>query len=183
MKNNNLLMAILLTCLGILIAACATDSSKRVSSPVVPDSIKVSDTEVMSFAASAKGFQIYECRGKKDDATQYEWVLKGPEADLFDARGKKIGRHYGGPTWESNDGSKTVGAVKASSPAPAPDAIPWLLLSATSTGPQGSFSKVTAIQRLNTVGGVAPASGCSQAVAGKPLRVNYTADYYFFAPK
>jgi hypothetical protein len=29
-----------------------------------------------------------------------------PEADLFDARGNRIGRHYAGPHWRSTDGSK-----------------------------------------------------------------------------
>ena len=64
-----------------------------------------------------------------------------------------------------------------------PEAIPWLLLAAKSVGSAGSFSKVTSIQRVSTVGGVAPAAGCSQAAAGTPARINYTADYYFFAAK
>ena len=72
--------------------------------------------------------------------------------------------------------------MKERSDAPAADAIPWLLLSAKSVGPQGSFSKVTSIQRVNTVGGVAPKTGCSQATVGAPARVAYTADYYFFVP-
>ncbi|HXD53069.1 MAG TPA: DUF3455 domain-containing protein, partial [Burkholderiales bacterium] len=91
--------------------------------------------------------------------------------------------HYAGPHWESNDGSKIVGAVKANSPAAAPDAIPWLLLGAKSVGPEGAFSKVTSVQRVNTVGGIAPKTGCSQATAGAPARVNYTADYYFLTRK
>ena len=67
--------------------------------------------------------------------------------------------------------------------APVADAIPWLLLAVRSVGPEGSFSKVTSIQRVNTVGGVAPKAGCSQATAGTPARINYTADYYFFTTK
>ena len=70
--------------------------------------------------------------------------------------------------------------MKERAEAPAGDAIPWLLLTAKSVGPDGSFSKVTSIQRVNTAGGVAPAAGCSQAVAGTAARINYTADYYFF---
>jgi hypothetical protein len=73
--------------------------------------------------------------------------------------------------------------VKDRSDAPAAGAIPWLLLSAKSVGPEGSFSKVTSIVRANTVGGVAPASGCSQAAAGTSARVEYTADYYFYDVK
>jgi len=64
-----------------------------------------------------------------------------------------------------------------------PDAIPWLLLAAKSVGSEGSFSKVTSVQRVNTVGGGAPKAGCSQAVVGTPARIDYTADYYFFTTK
>jgi hypothetical protein len=106
-----------------------------------------------------------------------------PEADLFDARGHRTGRHYAGPHWESTDGSKILGTVKERADAPVADAIPWLLLAAKSVGPEGSFSKITSIQRVNTVGGVAPRAGCSQATAGAPARINYTADYYFFTAR
>jgi hypothetical protein len=106
-----------------------------------------------------------------------------PEADLFDAREKRIGRHYAGPHWESTDGSKILGTLKARADAPGPDAIPWLLLTAKSVGSEGSFSKVTSVQRVNTVGGLAPKGGCSQTAVGTPARINYTADYYFFTAK
>jgi len=131
----------------------------------------------------AKGVQIYECRAKKDQVGEYEWAFVAPEADLFDARGIRIGRHYAGPHWESTDGSKILGTVKERIDAPMANAIPWLLLAARSVGPEGSFSKVTSIQRVNTVGGVAPRAGCSQATAGAPARIDYTADYYFFTTK
>jgi hypothetical protein len=107
-----------------------------------------------------------------------------PEADLFDARGNRAGRHYAGPHWEATDGSKILGTVKERADAPVGDAIPWLLLAAKSVGSEGSFSKVTSIQRVNTMGGVAPKTGCAQAAAaGAPARISYTADYYFFTAK
>ena len=148
----------------------------------VPDNLKPGNDESLALIVPAKGVQIYECRAKKDQSG-YEWAFVAPEADLYDTHGKRIGRHYAGPHWEAADGSKVVGAVKARADAPAADAIPWLLLTAKSSGPQGSFSKVTSIQRVNTVGGPAPATGCSPAAAGKTARIHYTADYYFFAPK
>ena len=126
---------------------------------------------------------IYECQAKKDQTDDYEWAFVAPEADLFDAGGTRIGRHYAGPHWESTDGSKILGTAKAHADAPAADAIPWLLLAAKSDGPEGSFSKFTNVQRLGTVGGVAPKTGCSQATVGTPVRINYTAEYYFFARK
>ena len=167
--------------LAIFIAGCATDSPRQISLPIVPDSVKVPETEILSFAASAKGVQIYECRAGKDG--QYEWVFKAPDADLFDGRGKKIGRHYGGPTWEANDGSKVVGEVKGREPSTDANAIPWLLLGGTKHEGKGVFSGVSSIQRLATVGGKAPAGGCEASSLGKELRVPYTAVYYFYVPK
>ena len=168
--------------LVLVVAACAS-SQPPTSLVKVPDKLKPGANESVAMIVPAKGVQIYECRAKKDQVGEYEWVFVAPEADLFDARGSRIGRHYAGPHWESTDGSKILGTVKERIDAPVANAIPWLLLAARSVGPEGSFSKVTSIQRVNTVGGMAPRAGCSQASAGKPARINYTADYYFFTTK
>jgi Protein of unknown function (DUF3455) len=165
-----------------LVAACACSRPPR-SMVEVPDKLRPGANESLAMIAPAKGVQIYECRAKKDQVGGYEWAFVAPEADLFDARGNRIGRHYAGPHWESTDGSKILGTVKERVDTPVADAIPWLLLAAKSVGSEGSFSKVTSIQRVNTVGGVAPEAGCSRATAGKPARINYTADYYFFTTK
>jgi hypothetical protein len=42
------------------------------------------------------------------------------------------------------------------------------------------FGSVTFIQRVNTVGGSAPATGCDATAQGTQLRVPYTASYLFF---
>jgi len=149
----------------------------------VPAKLKPGANEALAMIIPAKGVQIYECRAKKDRADQYEWTFVAPEADLFDARGAKIGKHYAGPHWEAADGSKILGTVKERADAPRSDAIPWLLLTSKPDGGSGSFSKVTSVQRLNTVGGVAPGDACSQRNAGAVGRVSYTADYYFFTAK
>jgi len=168
--------------LALLGAAC-TSPQPPTSMVRVPEKLKPGASESLAMIVPAKGVQIYECRARKDQAGGYEWAFVAPEADLFDARGNRIGRHYAGPHWESNDGSKILGTVKERADAPVADAIPWLLLAATSVGPEGSVSKVTSVQRVNTVGGLAPKTGCSQAAAGTPARINYTADYYFFTAK
>ena len=165
-----------------LIAACASPQPPT-STVKIPDKLKPGANESVTMIVPAKGVQIYECRAKKDQVGGNEWAFVAPEADLFDARGNRIGRHYAGPHWESTDGSKILGTLKERVDAPVADAIPWLLLAAKSVGPDGSFSKVTSIQRVNTVGGVAPTAGCSQAAAGTAARINYTADYYFFTTK
>jgi len=77
--------------------------------PMVPENLRTPETEVLSLETKATGVQIYECNASKDESTRFEWIFKAPEADLFDMAGNKIAKHYAGPTWESNDGSKMVG--------------------------------------------------------------------------
>jgi hypothetical protein len=163
--------------------AHAADSPGNTQAPDVPDALKVLSGEELSFLAKARGFQTYECRARKDDPTQYEWAFTGPDAELFDAKGNKIGRHYSGPTWESNDGSSVTGSVRATVPSKDAGAVPWLLLVAKTHAGNGVFGPVTSIQRLETSGGKAPAGGCSQANLGEKLRVHYTATYFFYISK
>src|SRR5207245_8699331 len=96
---------------------------------------------------AARGVQIYECRVKKDSPQATEWAFVAPEAELWDAQGKRVGKHYAGPHWEHVDGSKVFGTVKARADAPMAGAIPWLLLKTKSVGPDGAYAKVTSIQR------------------------------------
>jgi Protein of unknown function (DUF3455) len=166
--------------LPLLVAACAS-LHKPPPAVNVPDKLKPPASESLAMIVPAKGVQIYECRAKKDQPGAYEWAFIAPEADLFDTSGRKIGRHYAGPHWESNDGSKIAGTMKERADAPQADAIPWLLLVTKSVGPQGSFDKITSIQRVNTVGGVEPKTGCSQSTVGTIARIPYTADYYFLS--
>jgi Protein of unknown function (DUF3455) len=148
----------------------------------IPEVIKAPAGDKLAVTVTAKGVQIYECHAKKDDPTQFEWAFKAPEAELFDASGKKVGKHYGGPTWESLDGSKVIGEVKGKFDSP-DGSIPWLLLAAKKTEGTGVFGKVTSIQRISTEGGKAPAGGCDAAHSGTELRVNYNATYLFYVAK
>ena len=61
-------------------------------------------------------------------------------------------------------------------------AIPWLLLRAVAHSGPGLFSEVTYIQRLETVGGTAPASGCDASTVGAQARIAYQARYVFWKP-
>ena len=165
----------------LLLAGCSM--TRGLPNPAVPESLKVPDTQTLLLESQATGVQIYVCQANKDDPAKFEWTLKAPEAELFDGSGRQTGKHYAGPTWEANDGSKVIGEVKARDPGPDPQAIPWLLLGAKSTSGNGVFSNVQSIQRVRTVGGKAPADGCSQAQAGQETRVNYKATYYFYIAK
>ena len=162
---------------ALTLALTACTSSPPVT---VPEKLKPAANESLAMIVPAKGVQIYECRASKSAAAGYEWAFVAPDADLFDAHGKPIGRHGAGPHWQAADGSRIVGALKERADAPLAGAIPWLLLTTKSKGPEGSFSKVSSVQRLNTAGGVAPTAGCASDSAGTTARIHYTADYYFF---
>ena len=146
----------------------------------IPDALKPPPTESLMLKALGRGKQIYECRGA---AGKFEWVLETPQADLLDAQGKVIGRHFQGPTWQATDGSKVVGEVQQHANSPHAGAIPWLLLKAKSHEGAGTFARVTYIQRLNTVGGAAAPEGCDSGHAGKEIAVEYQADYYFYSAR
>ena len=75
----------------------------------VPEALRAPADQVLAFELRATGVQIYECRARKEDPAQFEWIFKAPEADLFDVSGQRVAKHYGGPTWESSDGSRVVG--------------------------------------------------------------------------
>ena len=145
----------------------------------VPDNLKVPEQNVMLLEAYASGAQIYVCKARADDPNTFEWTFKAPEAELRNDAGEKIGKHYAGPTWEGNDGSKVMGEAVANAKAPDASAIPWLLLRAKAHDGAGAFSTVTYVQRLDTVGGVAPTDGCERSAANTERPVEYTATYVF----
>ena len=137
--------------------------------------LKVDAGHKVAFHACAAGVQVYRWNGTS-------WAFVGPEALLFaDEDGNwVVGIHYGGPTWESNSGSTVVAAV-AERATPDPDAIDWLKLKATASDGPGIFDGVTFIQRVNTVGGKAPADAGD--FVGEEARVPYLAEYFFYRAK
>jgi len=148
--------------------AWATDNR----APDVPEDLVVEVGNKVHFHVYAAGYQVY-----KWSAATSAWVFQAPEAVLFNGDGGVVGLHYAGPTWESNSGSKVVGKRLKGVTVDA-DAIPWLLLEATSSEGPGIFARTSFVQRVNTVGGMPPAEpGVSD---GDEAAVPYTAEYYFY---
>lgn len=154
-------------------------SAIAVKDPEIPAALRPADGSRKLLQVHAVGVQIYECAQGAGGA--WEWQFRGPEATLFDARGTKVGDHGAGPFWRLEDGSRIVGLAKASSPSPTAGAIPWLLLTVKSRSGAGGLDPVDAVQRISTVGGVAPpAQDCVAAAAARTVRVDYSADYLFW---
>jgi Protein of unknown function (DUF3455) len=148
------------------------------SAQQVPKELQPPANEQPLLQVHAKGDQIYTC---KADGAQFAWALKAPDAQLTDQSGKAFGKHFAGPSWAANDGSRVTGKAVANVPSPDPDSVPWLLLTTASHSGDGVLSRVTSIQRINTKGGKAPASGCDAPHANQELSAPYSADYVFFA--
>jgi uncharacterized protein DUF3455 len=143
---------------------------------LIPSAIAAPPNSELLLMAHARGFQIYVCRAEG-------WVLKAPEALLYDQQGTAIGKHFAGPAWQHNDGSRITGKLAAKVDSPDPAAIPWLLLDVTAHEGHGIFSRVTSIQRINTAGGLPPASVCAESNRDAEHQSPYSADYYFYVTK
>ena len=197
---------------GILRSACVTvlgmaftfapahaAFAQTVTPPPVPASIRVPDGNVAFLLGRGVGTQNYECQ-PADPLGRVAWTLFTPQATLFNDLDEQLITHFFSPnpveggivrvTWEdSRDSSRVWAKLSAAIADPtASGAVAWLLLEkvGTQVGPTGgdALSNVTFIQRLNTFGGSAPATGCDQLPdVGHKAFVPYTADYFFFKKK
>ena len=77
-----------------LLAGCASP----LPVPSVPEALKLPSNQVVTYQVPATGVQIYECSPSNARPGSFEWVFKGPEADLFDTAGKKIGSTITSPS-------------------------------------------------------------------------------------
>ena len=164
--------------------------------PSVPSDIEVRDGSRPFLISHAVGTQGYICL---PSGAGFAWTLFGPQATLFNDRDEQEITHFLSPnpeesgtpraTWQHSRDTSSIWAVMiASSIDPAfvePGAIPWFLLrkAGAQEGPTGGdrLQPTTFIPRINTTGGVAPATGCAlSADVGRRALVAYTADYVFY---
>jgi hypothetical protein len=166
---------------GGLLATAALAGPAPQTSPGDPlDPRTYAPESKLFLVVHAIGVQKYTCQPNGT------WLFTDPEAVLYKTNGapKAIGTHFlnfatGRPVWQLKDGSSVEAARFAAASGGAGN-IPWLLLQAvaTSAGPGGDrLTHTTWVQRLNTVGGVAPTGTCTP---GDQIAVPYTADYFFW---
>lgn len=187
-------MALTVVTLTTLFQPARADDLKP---PSVPANIQVPAGNKLFLVGQAVGTQNYICL-PADGGVKF--TLFTPQATLFKEQ-KQITTHYFSPnpfeggtiraTWQHSKDTSTVWGKVAdgnSSTDPAyvaPGAIPWLLVTIVGAqeGNKGGdkLEETTYIQRVNTVGGVAPATGCASATdIGNRAYVPYTTDYLFY---
>lgn len=160
-----------------VLLAAGVQASK--AAEAVPATLQPPAGYTLAFTAKAKGMQIYTSAAEGGAAPK--WVLEAPVAELTARQGSF--HHYAGPSWEAADGSKivrdkdtpvvTVPARKAGAD------IPWLLVKVTADPAAGVLSKIGYVQRIETHGGVAPATPPVRTET--KVGVPYTATYAFYA--
>ena len=164
------------------LSACASISpsaTMAVDNARLPEAVRVPAEARYRSTSTGIGEIIYECRDKKDAAGQFEWAFVAPVATLYGPGQQVVGKYYAGPTWEASDGSRVGGKQVAVAPA-APGSIALQLVKAEPAVGSGAMQGVTYIQRLKTMGGVAPVAPCAMANKGEKKQVAYQADYVFY---
>lgn len=160
---------------ALTLTACSTNMMMK--TPEAPAAVTVPAGNKVVMKTVGIGDLTYQCRAKAS-MDGFEWVFAGPDAILYDHNKNAVGKYYGGPTWEANDGSKVTGKQLAISPNPG--AIPLQLVQANPSMGKGAMTDITYIQRLNTVGGTAPTTACGAGNVGAKQLVKYQADYVFY---
>jgi hypothetical protein len=178
--------------------AAAHDGDRRVDPPLVPGNLEVPAGYRAFLEGHAVGTQNFVCLSS---GTTFAWAFFGPQATLFNDDDQQITTHFlsanpdeaglARATWQHSRDTSSVWAFATpdtTSTDPRfvrPGAIPWLRLQVVGDeeGPTGG-NKLTPtgyIHRVNTVGGIAPATGCAAAAdVGKKALVPYQADYVFY---
>lgn len=175
-------MQALRTAVSVSILATASAAFANVDNMSLPEQVRVPDAHVQKAWTVGIGEVTYACREKADQPGSYAWTFVVPAATLYDDGKKEVGKYYGGPTWESKDGSKVTGKQVAVAPNSAGN-LPLQLVKANPATGDGAMTGVSYIQRLNTVGGAAPSKVCDTASAGQEMKVAYQADYVFYTAR
>ena len=184
--------------MAVTIALPLAAQAQTVTPPPVPAGLEVPAGNEAFLVGHAFGSQNYVCQPSQS-LGRVAWTLFTPEATLFNEQSDQLITHFFSPnpdpndlgvvraTWQDSRDTSAVWAkgIKSAADPTGAGAIPWVLLIkvGTQVGPTGgtTLSKTTFVQRLNTVGGSAPETGCDIPTdIGKKAFQPYTADYFFY---
>lgn len=181
---------------GMAVACALPDAAQAqtVTPPSVPAKLEVPTGNEAFRVGHAFGTQNYVCL-PVDSIGHVAWTLFTPEATLLGEQDEQLTTHFFSPnpveggvvraTWEDSGDTSFVWARALESATVDANAITWVLLqtAGTEVGPTGgdTLAKTTFVQRVNTRGGLAPATGCRLPTdIGSKRFVPYKADYFFY---
>src|SRR5258708_32250869 len=99
-RNRSMLNRIRGVASATLLVVASAPLPFSIAAQQAPQQLQPPANEQLFLQVHAKGDQVYTC---KTDVDQYAWILKAPDAQLFDKNAKPFGSHFGGPSWEAND--------------------------------------------------------------------------------
>ena len=159
-------------------ALAATPAFALMEPSGIAPGLRAPANEVPAFMLSGNGFMVYQCKATPANPNVYAWFFVAPDATLYEG-GHETARMATPNLLESlDDGTSLSGVVRAAQASPG--ALPWTLSQAQSMGDAGLFANVSSMQRVNTRGGLPPATGCNADNDGAESRVAFNADYYFY---
>jgi hypothetical protein len=184
---------------AFMIALPQIAHAQHVTPPSVPGTLQPPEGNEAFLIGHAFGSQDYVCAASGSGVA---FVLTTPEAVLFDNPARRVVNHFFSPnpveggtiraTWQSTRNSSVFWGKLAKAATfdtdphfVAKDAIAWLLLSQAGvlegSGNGDNLAVATFVQRVNTMGGLAPSIKCnSPADIGTTAVVPYEADYVFY---
>jgi hypothetical protein len=186
------------TCASVftLFTAVSSQAGQRedLTPPRVPNDIQVPAEAELFLIGHAVGTQNYVC---VPSGAGFVFNLFTPEATLFNDDAQQIITHFFSPnpnpkdggairaTWEHSRDTSTVWGAVTGQVTVRQDSIAWLRveIKGAVAGPTGGtkLTRTKFVQRINTVGGLPPSTGCSSATdVGTKAFIPYTADYLFY---
>ena len=188
-----------IACVGFfgMAVACALPAAAQaqtITPPSVPPGLEVPEGNEAFRVGHAFGTQNYVCL-PVDSIGHVAFTLFTPEATLLGEQDEQLTTHFFSPnpdeggvvraTWEDSVDTSFVWARAVAQATVDPKAITWVKLetAGTDVGPTGgdTLAKTTFVQRVNTRGGLAPATGCDLPKdIGTKRFVPYKADYFFY---
>ena len=186
-----------LTALGLALTFAVPQAAhaQNVTPPSVPAGLEVPPPNVAFLVGHAIGTQNYECQpSPPSDASPGRYlrhrrrcsatrkINSSPTSSAPPLKTRSCAPRGKTPGTRARCGRRAIAAVADPNES---GAIAWVKLqtAGTAVGPTGgtTLSKTTFVQRVNTVGGSAPATGCNVPTdIGRKAFVPYTADYFFY---
>ena len=178
-----------LACLSLigLLAGCASQTdvwpiakSQSVAwnvDPVIPGAVRGPTGHVLLGHLTGVGTATFTLQADANDANRLIWVMTDDHGgELVDDAGH-VAAHTDGTHWVSEGGQRLTAEPIAT--VSRPGRVPWVLYRASGAEGSGMFGEAQFVQQIHTIGGPRRAAGQE---AGAQVKVQYTADYYFYGP-
>lgn len=174
----------------LTLAGCATPPPPPpTANTALPLNLQIGPDQALSEVLTTRGDETYRCTRSKVGApgdvqgpnTQLLWTEAGSEGTLVDSDRKSIGTVTPGGYFVAYDGSYVKTLLNGQSQVAA-NKLTWTRYkarydAAPRTG-EGRFANVTAVQRIDTTGGLPPSYPCD--LEGSRLLVPFSATYMLY---